>query len=329
MLLVLLPNAASWSQTPSQYLNAVCVGDTGVVYKVQGSEGSTFQWEVEGGRIVLDWGDSVAVSWGSRPGEYTIRVQEFSRYGCPAVPVTAEVYVSGPEIELGADLEICEGESIEIDPEGSYESLIWHDGSRSPVYTGDSEGMIKVVAEDDFGCQASDSLYLTVHPLPFVDLGRDTSLCGTETMTLSAGGDGILYNWSTGDTYNELTIGAGEGTIWVEVMDENSCVSYDTINIESCPADERFRGMPTAFTPNNDGKNDLWRIPQLEPFPVAVVEIYDRWGQLVFRSEPGYSNPWDGVSNQGKEMPMDSYYFIIDLGDETAETVSGTVTLIR
>ena len=328
-MLVLLPNAVTMSQSPTDYVNVVCVGDTGVVYKVAGSEGSTFRWEVEGGFIASDWGDSVSVNWGRRPGEYRIRVQEFSRYGCPAVPVTARVYVSGPELELGSDLEICEGESIEIEPEGSYASLLWQDGSRGPVYSGNSEGMIKVVAEDDFGCRSSDSLYLTVHPLPLVDLGPDTSLCGNETMILDAGNEGILYNWSTGDTYNELRIAAGENTIWVEVIDEYNCVSYDTINIGSCSAEERFREMPTAFTPNNDGKNDIWRIPQLEPFPMAVVEIYDRWGQLVYRSEPGYSNPWDGVSNTGKEMPMDSYYFIIDLGDDTAETVSGTVTLIR
>jgi len=86
--------------------------------------------------------------------------------------------------------------------------------------------------------------------------------------------------------------------------------------------------MPSAFTPNGDGKNDTWIIPELQNFPQAVVEIYDRWGQAVFRSESGYSNPWDGYSG-GKEMPMDSYYYVINLNSPGLEPISGTVTLIK
>ncbi len=87
--------------------------------------------------------------------------------------------------------------------------------------------------------------------------------------------------------------------------------------------------MPTAFTPNGDGDNDVWRIPELLAYPAAVVEIYDRWGKLVLRSAPGYSDPWDGISMDGREMPMDSYYFVINLGDGVSEPIVGTVTLIK
>jgi gliding motility-associated-like protein len=87
--------------------------------------------------------------------------------------------------------------------------------------------------------------------------------------------------------------------------------------------------MPTAFTPNGDGKNDVWNIPELQIFPLAVVEIYDRWGSLVFRSESGYSKPWDGTWG-GKEMPMDSYYYVITFNSPGGlEPMSGTVTLIK
>ncbi len=102
----------------------------------------------------------------------------------------------------------------------------------------------------------------------------------------------------------------------------------DEVAINPCSTIDYFKEMPTAFTPNGDGKNDVWNIPQLQSFPQAVVEIYDRWGSLVFRSESGYSNPWDGNAF-GKEMPMDSYYFVINLNAPGLEPISGSVTLIK
>jgi gliding motility-associated-like protein len=313
----------------AQYINVVCAGDSGVVYKVQGSEGSTFNWSVGGGSIVYDWGDSISVQWGTQPGEYTLRVQEISRHGCPALPVSGIVLVSGPDVDVGPDLEICEGAVIIIEATGSFYSMLWHDGSTGSSIIAGTGGWKKVVVEDDYGCKAADSLYLTVNPLPLVDLGPDTSLCGSEEIILDAGSDGVRFNWSTGERTREIIAFEGRKTIWVEVVDGNNCVSWDTINIRACSLDERFAQMPTAFTPNGDGKNDVWRIPELEPFSSAVVEIFDRWGNLVFRSAPGYSDPWDGVSADGRTMPMDSYYFVIDLGDGITQPLVGTVTIIK
>jgi gliding motility-associated-like protein len=313
----------------AQYINVVCAGDSGIVYRVTGSEGSTFVWNVEGGSIVSDWGDSIMVKWGENKGEFNLRVQEFSNYGCPALPVTGKVLVSLPDLELGSDLEICVGESVEIEAEGNFYSYLWNDGTTNSSIIANKEGFIRVKVSDEYGCVRSDSLYLAVHPLPYVDLGADTSLCGIESIQLDGGNDGIIYNWSTGETNREITVFEGKQRIILEVIDEYNCISYDTIHINACSTDERFVDMPTAFTPNGDGKNDVWRIPELEAFPQAVVEIYDRWGNLLFRSEPGYSDPWNGISNSGKEMPVDSYYFVIDFNQEELEPLAGTVTIIK
>ena len=313
----------------AQYVNTVCAGDIGVVYRIKGTPGSTFNWTVEGGTIAVNWGDSVSVNWGEKEGVYTIRVQELSQYGCPAVPITARVKVSAPNISLGDNISICQGESVEIRPEGVFNSYLWQDGSTNPYFIGHNQGYITVAVTNEDGCSRTDSIYLTVHTLPDVDLGPDTSLCGIETISLDAGPDGLNYLWSTGETGREITAYAGSQTIWVKVTDEYTCFSSDTIVIDPCKVDERFKDMPTAFTPNGDGKNDVWNIPQLAPFPRAVVEIYDRWGDLIFRSEPGYSNSWNGISNDGRVMPMDSYYFIIDLHDGKSQPFSGTVTLIK
>lgn len=313
----------------AQYINIVCAGDSGIVYKVNGTEGSTFNWRVEGGTIVSNWEDSISVNWGDQAGEFEVWVQEISKHGCPAVPVSGTVFVSAPDVELGPDLSICQGESIEIVAEGDFYSYLWNNGSQNSSILTSTEGYKALRVKDEYGCSWSDSVYVTVHELPEVDLGPDTSLCGIEEISIDAGSDGVIFNWSTGDTYREIVVYEGEKTIWVEVINEFNCVSYDTIQINPCSAEDRFAEMPTAFTPNGDGKNDVWRIPELEPFPEAVVDIYDRWGNLIYRSEPGYSEPWNGIASDGRTMPMDSYYFVINLNDGSSDPVSGTVTIIK
>jgi gliding motility-associated-like protein len=312
----------------AQYINIICAGDTGVVYRIQGNPGSTFVWDVQGGAISANYGDSIKVNWGDLPGEYDLRVQEFSKDGCAATPVSGKVLVSVPNLELGANKEICNGEVVEILPIGTFSSFLWQDGSVNPNFIGRQQGIISLTVSDQYGCKKTDNLFLAVHPLPNVDLGRDTSLCGIENISLDAGDDGITYNWSTGQTTREIQVYEGYQKITVDVTNEFGCTGQDEIVINSCLTLDYFRNMPSAFTPNGDGKNDVWYIPELQNFPQAVVEIYDRWGSLVFRTESGNSKPWDGTSG-GKEMPMDSYYYVINLNSPGLEPLVGSVTLIK
>jgi len=84
--------------------------------------------------------------------------------------------------------------------------------------------------------------------------------------------------------------------------------------------------VPTAFTPNNDGKNDTWEIVGLSTYPRSVITIFNREGTQLFRSV-GYSKPWDGTFN-GKPMPFGTYYYVIDLKDGF-KLLSGWVALVK
>jgi len=89
-------------------------------------------------------------------------------------------------------------------------------------------------------------------------------------------------------------------------------------------------GLPTSFTPNNDGYNDTWDVDGLLDYNLADIRIFDRWGQVVHRSV-GYSQPWDG-RNGGKEVPVGTYYYAIDLNDPLLvelETITGFISIIR
>jgi gliding motility-associated-like protein len=88
--------------------------------------------------------------------------------------------------------------------------------------------------------------------------------------------------------------------------------------------------FPSGITPNGDGINDTWIIDYIDLYPNNVVEVYSRWGDLLYRAE-GYDNndPWDGFFN-GKELPVGTYYYIVELRDERyPEPFTGPITIFR
>ena len=106
-------------------------------------------------------------------------------------------------------------------------------------------------------------------------------------------------------TARQITVYQGEKQeISVIVEDEYGCISMDTILIDECNIEYYFKDIPTAITPNGDGVNDVWNIEKLEAYTQSEVEIYDRWGTLVWKSEPGYPTAgmegiWGGTCSHG------------------------------
>lgn len=85
------------------------------------------------------------------------------------------------------------------------------------------------------------------------------------------------------------------------------------------------RDILNLFTPNNDGINDLWELPEINNWGACDVKVYNRWGQLVY-SMNNYNNSWDG-SSDGKNLPEGAYYFIIKT--ENSGDIKGTVNIVR
>ena len=84
--------------------------------------------------------------------------------------------------------------------------------------------------------------------------------------------------------------------------------------------------IPNTFTPNGDGINDIWNINALVDYPRCTVNIYSRYGNLVFRSV-GYAKAFDGNYN-GKPLPMGTYYYIIN-PDIGRPALTGQLTILR
>jgi gliding motility-associated-like protein len=85
----------------------------------------------------------------------------------------------------------------------------------------------------------------------------------------------------------------------------------------------------SAFSPNGDGVNDTWKIEQIERFEGCQVEVFDRWGQSVFKSV-GYERPWDGTF-KGRYLPTGPYYYVIELNslDVTIRPFTGVVSIVH
>ncbi len=163
---------------------------------------------------------------------------------------------------------------------------------------------------------------------PIVDLGKDTVICGDNSLELNAG-DFASYSWSTGEKMNPITVREGAGNVSVIVTNADGCEGTDEITIKPCDPETLLGVIPNTFTPNNDNVHDTWKINNIFLFPDATIQIFDRWGRLIFKSEGGYDNNWHGKDSSGRDLPVDSYYYIIDLNVENSSPIAGTVTIIR
>jgi gliding motility-associated-like protein len=89
--------------------------------------------------------------------------------------------------------------------------------------------------------------------------------------------------------------------------------------------------IPTAFTPNNDGDNDVWELPYIDVlYPENQVFVYNRWGNLLYSSQKGAyaTNPWDGTF-EGKPLPVGSYFYVIETNNPDFPKMNGQVSVIR
>jgi gliding motility-associated-like protein len=124
---------------------------------------------------------------------------------------------------------------------------------------------------------------------------------------------------------DELITDLREGTYILDVTDYNQCSISDTTVLDG--TSPLCVHVPNAFTPNADGENDTWIIDKIEIYPNVKIEIYNRWGELIYYAPKGYTKPWDGTYN-GRELPIDSYFYVIDLNNG-GDAVTGNITIIR
>jgi large repetitive protein len=110
----------------------------------------------------------------------------------------------------------------------------------------------------------------------------------------------------------------------VSVTDEFGCITSGDITLKE-PSEVV---LPNGYTPNGDGFNDFYVIKGIQGYPENQVNIFNRWGSLVF-SAKGYVNNWNGFSNDGNVLPDGTYFIVVDLNVEGKEVLNGYIDLRR
>lgn len=94
------------------------------------------------------------------------------------------------------------------------------------------------------------------------------------------------------------------------------------------PFEETLDEVPTAFTPNGDGKNDTFIIPWIYKYPTAIVMIFNRWGDKLYTTNDYGNNPWDGTY-KGKTLAPNSFYYTISFPDKKKGSLKGNISIVK
>lgn len=191
---------------------------------------------------------------------------------------------------------------------------------------------------DNKGCPKPglDSVVVTVLPRVRAFAGRDTSVVVDQPLQFHGSG-GVGYLWSPGIGLNSTTIADPIGIYTSEidsviykliVSDEAGCEDSASVKVKVFKTNP-YVFVPTAFTPNNDGRNDLLRPIAVGIKRINYFSVYNRWGQLVFTTTEN-GRGWDGMIG-GKPQNTDTFVWMVSASDyiDRPFFLKGTATLIR
>ena len=257
---------------------------------------------------------------------------------------TITALITSPEqitvVDQILEEELCFGEAngaIELVVEGGVEgySYLWDDASAqtTPIAVNIGPGLYTVEITDENDCEQYYTITLggpeeITGSLVVVDSGDDVC-SGALAVEVEGGTAPYTYEWSNGDNQfvsNELC----PGDYAVTVTDANGCPI--TLSDEVRNENDACLSFRNVISPNGDGYNEFFYIHCLEDFTENTLEIYNRWGYLVY-STTNYNNTWNGKDQgAGVDLPEGGYFFVLKYREQGATELSqmkGHVTIIR
>ncbi|MBI1781155.1 MAG: gliding motility-associated C-terminal domain-containing protein [Sphingobacteriales bacterium] len=260
----------------------------------------------------------------SNSGNYWVEV---NGGGCKKRDSINIVFNKYPVISLGNDTTLCEGSTLVLDAGNIGMHYQWQDNSISQTQIVKSTGIIWVKVTN-VNCSVADTINVAYLDKPAFSLGNDTSICEGTTIKLDPDikkGTNLTYQWSNGADSSHLAV-TGEGNYWLQLS--NSCgIAKDNIVIRK-GACKLY--VPTMFTPNGDGRNDIFKASYGENTTKYKFTVYNRWGQIVFESGK-VENGWDGRF-KGVFQPGGIYAWTIEYQtaiDKIVRRLKGVVYLLR
>ena len=178
----------------------------------------------------------------------------------------------------------------------------------------------------------SDIILVEISKEPIADAGNDIVLIEGNSVTLQgkAEGSNLSYFWTPASYLNNANV-----LNPIANPPENITYTLNVLSADGCnssASDQVYLRVlknlviPNTFTPNGDLKNDYWKIAALNTYPEAEIQVFNRYGKIVFKSV-GYDQEWDG-NFDGRPLPVGVYYYMIDLKTGN-QIIKGSVLIIR
>ncbi len=316
-------------------------GNDGNITIVASGGAGNLEYSVDDGQTYVDNGGLFS---NLNADTYTIKIRDTAGCEYPgsllAVTEPPSIDITNEEYENISCAGSGDG-SISITASGGTGNLVYsiNNGTdyvdNNGLFTSLNEGIFNVRVRDADNCDTSGMEITIINP--------DTLLIDTVGVVhVTSGNDGSITLESSGGTApvtyiaipmasDSLTNNTGTftnlagGDYRLYAMDINQCTS-NTLNITLLGEGSKAIIIYDAFSPNADGKNDVWNIGNISKFPNCKIKIYNSWGTPVFSSD-GYAEPWDGTYN-GNALPSGTYYYVINLGDGS-EKFTGPVNIVK
>ncbi len=331
--------------------NSLCVGSNAFVTLTGIASGSfPFVYSVSSGLTDTVYALNDTIVRQIAAGNYTITITDISN-GCSSNPISITIN----DISVDVSVEIIQtqfiacgdttGAALNVNTvQGNPITFNWSNGLNGSSLNNLSYGTYYLSATDATGsCQGLDTITISYPFQPNLNawigqIGVDSScILQGEQIGISSGvfENLVDYEWSPNrfisafDSANTFIRGdsVGSFTYYISATSPDGCVTLDTIHL--CVNPVGFKGMPSAFSPNGDGNNDIFGPVDLVGAEILSFDIYNRWGQKIYDAKTqGF---WDGKVG-GVLQPREVYLYVFEYmfpSDAQSRVLRGQVTLIR
>jgi gliding motility-associated-like protein len=255
---------------------------------------------------------------------------------CGSGTAQIQIQYEQPQVFLFGASQVCDGDSVTVTASGAinynWSPMDWVviENNQEAVIQPNTSGYLIVEGEDVFGCLDQDSLFVELLPLPSLSLPDSVFFEFPSTAWITANTNVNSGLWQPKENIScDTCISISANPLYPTqytfiISDAAGCGARDSVWV----IPEYTCWVPNSITPNWDGVNDGFKVQSFLPLRAFYLQVFDRWGQLVFESNQ-QDRGWDG-SFQGYHVPQDVYTWILIFENQEGPQIrKGHLTVLR